>query len=145
MPHHVVRAGGIVEAPVEVVWEMVADARSYKTWTAMTSSTLERLGEDGADGVGAIRNFGTGKVFSREEVVVFEPPTRLGYRLLAGLPIQDYVADVTLEPLGPSSCRVRWEGEFDASRAVGAVMRPFLRFVLGDFVKRLAKHAPRRT
>jgi uncharacterized protein YndB with AHSA1/START domain len=144
MTHYVVRTGRIVEAPIDVVWDMVADARSYRTWTAMTASTLEREGDDTPDGVGAIRNFGTGNVLSREEVVAFEPPTHLGYVLLAGLPIENYRADVRLVPLGPRSCRVTWVGEFDCRRPTGFVMTRFLRFVLGDFCRRLAKHAPRR-
>ena len=143
MQHHVVRVGGIVEAPIETVWDILADARSYRTWNLMTVSRLEREGVDTPDGVGAIRNFGAGSVLSREEVVVFEPPTHLAYVLLAGLPITDYRADVRLVPLGPESCRITWVGEFDARPVIGPVMQRFLTFVLGDFVRRLTKVAPK--
>ena len=94
------------------------------------------------DGVGAIRNFGSGPMLSREEVVEFEPPHHLAYVLLAGLPISGYRADVRLTELGPNSCRISWVGEFDARPIVGAVMQRFLRFVLGDFVRRLRRYAP---
>lgn len=144
MSHHVVRTGRIIEAPIETVWAMLADARAYSTWALMSVSRLEREGDDTADGVGAIRNFGSAGIVSREEVVVFEPPTHLAYVLLAGLPIRDYRADVRLTALGPDSCRISWDGEFDAAPAVGTLMQGFLRFVLGDFVRRLARHAPRR-
>ena len=144
MPHFVVRTGRIIEAPIATVWSMLADARSYSSWALMSVSQLEREGDETPDGVGAIRNFGSAGVMSREEVVVFEPPTHLAYVLLAGLPIRDYRADVRLTELGPSSCRIAWDGEFDASAPVGFVMRRFLGFVLGDFVRRLAKEAPKR-
>ncbi|MGH8910325.1 MAG: SRPBCC family protein, partial [Egibacteraceae bacterium] len=61
-------------APVEAVWRLVAD------------------------GVGAIRRFRTGRVVSREEVVVFEPPTQFGYRLLSGLPLVNYRSTIELVP-----------------------------------------------
>lgn len=144
MPHYTVHTGRIVEAPIDVVWAMLADARGYSSWALMSRSTLEREGDDTPDGVGAIRNFGSAGVMSREEVVVFEPPTHLAYVLLAGLPIDDYRADVRLTELGPRSCRISWDGEFDAPAPIGLVMRRFLGFVLGDFVRRLAREAPRR-
>lgn len=141
---YVVRVGGIVEAPIEVVWDMVADARRYHTWAAMPVSTLEREGDETPDGVGAIRNLGTPGFVSREEVVAFEPPTHLAYVLLAGLPIRDYRADVRLEPLGDHRTRIVWVGTFRSSGVTGAIMRRFLTVVLGDFVRRLTKHAPTR-
>ncbi|MFN8053121.1 MAG: SRPBCC family protein [Acidimicrobiales bacterium] len=144
MTHYVVRAGRIVEAPLDTVWDMIADARSYSSWAVMGSSTLEREGSPTPDGVGAIRNFGTGTIMSREEVVAFDPPTHLGYRLLSGLPIENYRADVTLTSLGDRRTRVMWVGTYESKGFVGAVMRRFLTFVLGDFVRRLAKHAPKR-
>ena len=142
MQHHVVRVGGIVQAPIETTWAILADARSYSTWALMSVSRLEREGVPSPDGVGAIRNFGSGPMLSREEVVEFEPPHHLAYVLLAGLPISGYRADVRLTELGPNSCRISWVGEFDARPIVGAVMQRFLRFVLGDFVRRLRRYAP---
>lgn len=144
MGHHVVRAARLVDAPIETVWAMVADARGYRTWAAMTTTELEREGDPAPDGVGAIRIFGSMGVNSREEVVAFEPPTHLGYVLLAGLPVDDYRADVTLTAVDARRTRVTWVGQFDAPGVRGAVMERFLRFVLGDFVRRLAKHAPGR-
>lgn len=145
MQHHVVRVGGIVQAPIDTTWAILADARIYSTWALMPVSRLEREGDDVPDGVGAIRNFGAGPMMSREEVVEFDPPHHLAYVLRAGLPISDYRADVHLTELGPESCRISWVGEFDARPVVGPVMQRFLTFVLGDFVRRLRKHAPTRS
>jgi len=144
MSHHTVRVGRIIEAPIDVVWAMLADARSYSSWALMRVSVLEREGVPAPDGVGAIRNFGSAGVMSREEVVVFDPPHHLAYVLLAGLPIRAYRADVRLTELGPRSCRIGWAGEFESNPVVGAIMQRFLTFVLGDFVRRLAKVAPTR-
>lgn len=145
MTHYVVRVGRIIEAPIEVVWDMIADARGFSSWGFMSHSSLEREGTPTPDGVGAIRNLGTGSFISREEVVVFEPPTHLGYVLLAGLPISNYRADVRLEPLGERRCRIAWVGTFESKGLTGAIIQRFLTMVLGDFVRRLAKVAPTRT
>lgn len=144
MSHFTVAAERMVEAPIDTVWSMVADARGYSSWARLGVSELEREGDETPDGVGAIRNFGSAGVVSREEVVAFDPPTHLGYVLLAGLPIRNYRADVRLTATSARRCRVTWSGEFDAAPAIGFVMRPFLGFVLGDFVRRLAKEAPKR-
>jgi hypothetical protein len=40
---------------------------------------------------------------TREEIVEFEPPHRLRYRLLSGLPFRDYIGEVTIEPEGTGS------------------------------------------
>ena len=144
MTHYVVRTGRIIDAPIETVWSLVADARGYKSWAAMTATTLEREGDLEPDGVGAIRNFGVGTVLSREEVVVFDAPHHLGYVLLSGLPIENYRADVTLTSLGDRRTRLMWIGTFESNGLVGAIMKRFLTFVLGDFVRRLSKVAPRR-
>ena len=85
MTHYVVRVGRIIEAPIEVVWDMIADARGFSSWGFMSHSSLEREGTPTPDGVGAVRNLGTGSFISREEVVVFDPPSHLGYVLLGQL------------------------------------------------------------
>lgn len=144
MAHHVIRTGGIISAPIDRVWSILADARSYRDWGVMSVSTLEREGSPEPDGVGAIRNLGTGAVMSREEVVVFDPPHHLGYVLLSGLPIENYRADVWLSELGVDRTRIVWSGSFDATGVTGRIMVPFLRFTLADFVRRLSKTATSR-
>ena len=43
----------IIDAPIETVWEILADARSYSDWAMMSVSKLEMEGSPTADGVGA--------------------------------------------------------------------------------------------
>ncbi len=130
-------------APPDAVWRWLADASSWSTWTALTTSHLEREGVPAPDGVGALRRLGRLGGSSREEVVVFDPPRHLAYRLVRGLPVADYRADVTLAPSG-SGTHIVWHGEFDARYpGTGRPMAAFLRRVLGDFATRLASHAER--
>ena len=140
---------GQAEAPIGVVWSLLADARNYSTWALPRSTTLEREGSPTPDGVGAIRRFGSWPFFSREEVVEFEPPHRLSYVLRSGLPVRDYRADVELREVvastGGAATAVSWTSAFDVRyRWLRPPMRLLLNVTLKDFVKRLAKEAARR-
>ena len=133
---------GRAAAPRERVWALLADARGWSNWARFTKSDLEREGDPPPDGVGAIRNFGTGFSKSREEVVEFEPPRRFAYRLLKGLPLEDYLAVVTLDEDGDGT-RITWHSTFERSRVPGTTgfYRWFLERFITDLVKRLAQAA----
>ncbi len=140
---------GQADAPIEVVWSLVADARNYSSWALPRSTTLEREGALTPDGVGAIRRFGAWPVFSREEVVVFEPPQQLSYVLLSGLPVRNYRADVELREVvaspGGVSTAVSWTSSYEVPRRwLRRPMQLFLNLILKDFVRRLAKEAAKR-
>jgi uncharacterized protein YndB with AHSA1/START domain len=84
-------------APREVVWQVMTDHVRYARWSSASAVTMERTGDGDADGVGAIRVFHTGPVKVREEVVEFEPPVRMVYRLASGLPVRDYRSEMVLD------------------------------------------------
>ena len=143
MSHHVVELERRSTATPEAVWRWLADAASWREWTRLTDTRLEREGAPTPDGVGAIRHFGRAGGSSLEEVVVFDPPHHLAYVLIRGLPIVNYRADVTLEPDGTGT-RIRWHSEFDTKYpGTGAPMRLFLRTFLGDTADRLVVRAER--
>jgi uncharacterized protein YndB with AHSA1/START domain len=130
------------QARPERVWELLADARGWAKWARFASASLEREGTPTADGVGALRAFGTGPFKSREEVVAFEPPTHLAYELRRGMPIKGYRADVTLSPDGDGT-RICWKSHFERATmpGTGAFWQWFLRTFLTDTAKRLAREA----
>ena len=124
-------------APIERVWELLADHRGYPAWSTMTGAELEREGDPPPNGVGAIRVLRTGPGKSREEVVAFEPPTHLAYTLLSGLPAKDYRADVHLSPEPGGGTRIDWQSSFRS----GPLTALIIRTAVGSFSSRLAKAA----
>src|SRR3712207_4843337 len=102
------------EAPPEVVWAMLADGPSWPEWAGPLAprSMWEREGVTEPSGVGAIRKMGAPPVWSREEIIEFEPPRHMAYTLLSGLPIKDYRADVDLSPDGTGTV-ITWKARFD--------------------------------
>ncbi len=140
MGKHVAEATVTTAAAPDAVWAILADARSWDGWGPWTSAELEREGDPAPDGVGAIRVFTKKPIVSREEVMVFEPPSRLEYRLLSGLPVRDYHAVVRVTPSGTGS-EVHWRSEFD-SRVPG--MGAFMGRVIPSVATALAAEADRR-
>jgi uncharacterized protein YndB with AHSA1/START domain len=87
-----------VKAAPEVVFDVLTDHRRYAEITRLRKSTLEREGDPAPDGVGAIRVLAAVGPPIREEVVVYERPSRFSYKVLSGLPLRDHLGTVSLEP-----------------------------------------------
>jgi len=87
-----------VAAPPEVVFDVLTDHRRYAEITRLRKSELEREGDPVPNGVGAIRVLGAVGPPIREEVVVYERPSRFSYKVLSGLPLRDHLGTVSLEP-----------------------------------------------
>jgi uncharacterized protein YndB with AHSA1/START domain len=129
------------DAPVEAVWPLLAEARRWREWTFLTRSGLEREGSPEPDGVGAVRRFTRYGAGSREEVLAWEPPTRLAYAILSGFPVRDYRAEVTLSP-DAGGTRILWTATFDELvPGTGRLMELMLRRMIGGFASGLARHA----
>jgi uncharacterized protein YndB with AHSA1/START domain len=87
-----------VQAPPEVVFDVLTDHRRYAEISRLRKSTLEREGDPAPDGVGAIRVLTAVGPPIREEVVAYERPSRFAYKVLSGLPLRDHLGTVSLEP-----------------------------------------------
>jgi hypothetical protein len=143
-----VEASARADVPRQAVWDVLADARSWQEWGDWQTTELEREGDPAPDGPGAIRRSVRRPLTIREEVELWEPPSRFGYRLLSGLPLRDYHAVVTLTDAGAdgSGTNIHWESRFDArTRLLDPPMRAFIRYVLRDISQRVAAEAERRS
>lgn len=135
------RAGS--EAPREKVWEVLADVPRWADWGPWNSSELEREGTPPPGGVGAVRLLKRFAMTLREELTEYEPPGRMTYKLLSGLPLRDYRAEVTVSEADGGS-ELRWRSEFDARPGVGGLYRWQLQRAFEDITERVARAAERR-
>lgn len=128
----------------EAVWALVADARGWSRWGDWESAVLEREGDPPPGGLGAVKALKRGRVVSREEVTAFDPPSRFGYRLLSGLPLRDYEAEITLADAPGGGTDITWRSQF-APRVplTGALFRRALQKFTADAAGRLAREAER--
>lgn len=76
--------------------------------TPLRRSELEQEGEPAPDGVGAVRVLSAVGPPIREEVIVYERPSRFSYKVLSGLPVRDHVGTVSLESDGDGRTRVTY-------------------------------------
>src|SRR4051794_17107953 len=115
----------VSSAAPDTVFAVLADGAGWKRWAGpvVRHSSWDRTGEPAPGGVGAVRKLGAWPVFSREEIVEYDPPGHLAYRILSGQPVRYYRADVHLTPQGTGT-RIRWEGTFEPKvPGTGALMR----------------------
>jgi len=89
-----------IQAPPEVVFDVLTDHRRYAEMTPLRKSELEREGEPAPNGVGAIRVLTAVGPPLREEVVTYERPSRFSYKVLSGAPIRDHLGVALLEAEG---------------------------------------------
>jgi len=91
-----------VAAPIETVWDKLSDHVGMSQWGPGISVTMDKLGTDDPNGVGAVRRIaspGPGPDIV-EEVITFEAPNLFGYKALSGTPFPGYAGEVRLTPAG---------------------------------------------
>jgi uncharacterized protein YndB with AHSA1/START domain len=100
-------------APPAAVYALLVDGATWPTWSGHDAAELVERGQGDGDGVGAVRVLHRGRTRSRERIVELVPERRLGYVLLAGLPLRDYRANVDLTPERGGTA-IRWSSDFSA-------------------------------
>jgi SAM-dependent methyltransferase/uncharacterized protein YndB with AHSA1/START domain len=112
------------EAAPAQVWRVYTDHSGWSHWAGLGRAQLEREGHPERNGSGAVRCFRNGPVSVSEEVLAFDPPKRMTYRVVrGGLPMKNHLGEVLLEPDGTGT-RLIWRCRFDSSiPGLGAPMR----------------------
>src|SRR5882672_283157 len=100
-----------IAAPPDQVFAIYTDHVGWERWAGVKEVVLRQQGDPPPNGLGAIRVIRARGMAIEEEVTVFEPPTRMAYRLVAGAPVRDHEASVRFEPDG-SGTRVTWSVRF---------------------------------
>src|SRR4051794_15345510 len=143
MGEYKIEAEGRSQAPPEKVWEVLADVPRWAEWGPWNSSEFEREGDPAPGGVGAVRLLKRFAMTLREELTGFEPPRRMTYKLLSGMPVRDYRAEVDVAQANGGS-ELRWRSEFDALPGVGGLYRWQLQKAFEDIVESVARAAEQR-
>lgn len=130
------------EAAPERVFEVYTDHAGWSRWAGFSKSWLEVEGTPDRNGTGAVRAFARGPVRVFEEVLDFDPPKRMTYRVVrGGLPMKSHLGEVHFEPDGGGT-RVVWRCRFDSRiPGLGPLMRTFVARVFRDALEGLARHS----
>lgn len=132
----------VIEAPVEVVWDRYTDHVSWTDWAGLGKVSLDREGVPAPNGVGCVRvlsNLGV-KVF--EEVLTFERPQRMTYRVVkGGIPIKDHLGEVIFESHERGTL-VTWRCRFNSKvPGLGGVFRLLVTKLFRNALANLAQVA----
>jgi hypothetical protein len=133
-----------VSAPVDVVWEVLSDHRGYARITPLRAVELEREGEPAPNGVGAIRVLRMIGPAIREEVVEYEPNSRLVYKLISGAPVRDHVGTIVLTANGASTHMSYKVDTTPTVPVIGGLVAAISRQSVGQLVKGIVRESERR-
>lgn len=104
----------VIPAPLEAVWDRYTDHRSWTDWARIGTVTLDREGSPAPNGAGCVRIISRAGVRVFEEVLSFDPPHRMTYRVVrGGIPIKDHLGEVVFERHG-SETLVTWRCRFNS-------------------------------
>lgn len=111
-------------APIDRVWARYTDHVSWSTWAGLGKVKLAREGTPAPNGVGCVRQFAAGGMGLQEEVLTFEPPHRMTYRICrGGGPIADHLGEVLMQPRDGGT-DVTWRCHFRSRvPGLGSLMR----------------------
>lgn len=135
----------LVDAPRSAVWRLITDPARMNEWS-LAAIALDDPGEGGRpDGVGALRSAtvrsGPMRSVLREVVEVSEPPSRMVYRVIGGVPLRHHRGEITLTSEGAAT-RLAWEVEMTFPvPGIEAVTRASVVPQLEESVTRLASVA----
>jgi uncharacterized protein YndB with AHSA1/START domain len=91
--------------PPEVVWSLLSDVMVYPQWGPWRKAGYRSEGDAAANGKGAVywlegsKRYGFRYPVSVEEILDVEPGKRLAYTVLRGIPVRNYRAEVTPDPV----------------------------------------------
>ena len=130
---------GTVAAPRPAVWKVFTDHVGWTRWAGVKEVVLRQQGDPPPDGLGAIRVVRSGGVAVEEEITGFDPPKRLTYRLVAGIPVRDHEAEVRFD-VCDSGTRLTWRVRFEPRiPGTGGILARLLRRSLRGTLDRLAR------
>ena len=129
-------------AEPQAVWDVYTNHVGWNAWAGLQHSSLKEEGQPDRNGTGAVRCLGSFGMNAYEEILEFDPPKRMTYRVVkGGLPMKDHLGEVLFEALGEGT-RITWRCRFD-SRVPG--LGPFMRLFIARFFRTalqgLAQHS----
>jgi uncharacterized protein YndB with AHSA1/START domain len=135
-----VRVQAEIAAPIDVVWSVYTDYTGWTEWAGVREVVLRRRGEPAPNGIGASCVLRARGVAIEEEIIGFEPPRRLRYRLVAGLPFRSHEAEVLLSEVGENT-RLSWQVRFEPRViGTGGLMARLLKSELEQILERLVTY-----
>ena len=134
----------VIPAPAPTVFASLLDRSTWPSWSGHDLFEPVRPGAAGPFDVGSVGLLRSGRRVMREQIVEVVPNCRIGYTLLAGLPLRRYRADFDLTATAEDT-EVRWHSRFDAPPGLGWLYVAALRRFTGRMLDGLSRRVRDRT
>ncbi|MDA8047663.1 MAG: SRPBCC family protein [Actinomycetota bacterium] len=135
-----VEAEGSTRAGPDVVWSLVANANRYPQWGPWNDGGY-RPASPGPSKQGSVQWFRYGRrTTSVEQILEVDEPRRVVYKVVNGLPVKNYRAEVTLTPTSTGGTSIRWAASWDKT-LLGSLVRRKLAVLYPDIVAALVAAA----
>ena len=123
-----------------MVWDLYTDHVSWTRWAGLGTVSLARTGDPPPNGVGCVRAISRGGFKVLEEVVSFDPPERMTYRVVGGMfPVKDHLGEVVFEEDGGGTL-VTWSCEFNSKiPGLGGLLRVIVTKTFNDTLDALSR------
>jgi uncharacterized protein YndB with AHSA1/START domain len=128
--------------PPERLWKAISDHEAMSDWAGAPTKVIAGPSDGG---VGTVRRIGMGGLKIDEEVIYADPPRRMVYRIVRGLPLlRFHRGEILIEPWGKAGSTLRWDIILDSAvpgvaRAISAALGPGLRKGLAKLRRQLAR------
>ena len=122
------------DVPPDVLFGVATDHAGMGRWVGAPVKVIAAP-PDG--GVGTVRRISVGPLAIDEEIVLFEPPRRMIYRIVRGLPLRYHRGEMRVSPWGDRGSQLAWE-----ITLVSSV--PFLAETIGRALERTINRGLRR-
>ncbi|MFJ1459862.1 SRPBCC family protein [Nocardia wallacei] len=104
-----------IQAPVADVFDWLTDATNFQRVPLVRRVTLVRPGNVAEHGVGAVRLVVTPLLRLSEEIVEYDPPRLMRYRILNSFPpLRSQDGVLRFDPV-EGGTRVRWHAQFEVA------------------------------
>jgi uncharacterized protein YndB with AHSA1/START domain len=138
MGHKEIDVRRVIPAPPGAVFASLLDRSRWPAWSGHDAFELVRPGAAGPYEVGSVGLLRSGRRVMREEIVEVVADRRIGYTLLAGLPLRAYRAGFDLTPTADGT-EVRWHATFEAPPGSGWIYVVALRRFTGRLLQGLGE------
>jgi uncharacterized protein YndB with AHSA1/START domain len=138
-----VEAEQIARATPATIWPLISDATQFAQWGPWSVAEYRSPGDTSPHGPGAVYSLRSASraygryVTSVEKTLEVDEGRRLSYTVVGGMPVKNYLGEITLTPVDEATTRIRWTATWDktlAGQLVQRGLRTFFPPMLADLV-----------
>src|SRR5690606_12730391 len=106
-----------IDAPAEEVWAKVKDFNALNTWHPAVAKTEILKGDNNKVGATRLLTLNDGGTIEEDLLTWDETTMTYSYNIIQSvLPVSDYEATLTVQPITDTSTKVIWSASFNAGK-----------------------------